>query len=206
MKIKKFATLLSYFILLFCITTASAEEKKEGEIVDFSDQITPLCQVAKLSVAPPAGWINVPINTGAKDMQGCQMMLIIDLALIGVLRVLSFDLTMAPQGIPPWKEYVIGVESVSIKEMGYRIKEVIWRKAKVPITGQGFTSAEAFGFSTEIEGNGNPQEAHLLVFENSTHKYLISLLTPAESVDAGVHYQRNGQGMAKVMQTLKASK
>ena len=80
MKIKKFGKLLSYLVLLFCVTTAGAEEEaqEEGETLDFSDQITPLCKVAKLSVAPPSGWINVPINTGAPDMQGCQMMLIVN--------------------------------------------------------------------------------------------------------------------------------
>ena len=178
----------------------------DEDFVDFSSQITPLCEVAKLIVPPPKGWINVPIQTGDATVQGCQMMLIINEALIGVLRVLSFDLSNPPPDMPAWQEHLIGVESVLIHPMGYRLKEPIWQRPELPIAGAGFSAASAIGVNATIEGNTNPQEAHFIVFENPTHKYLISLLTPAESVDEGVYYQRNTQGMATVMQTFRAAK
>ena len=178
---------------------------QEGEIVDFTDQMTPVCELANLKAVPPARWINVPIETGEDKLQGCQMMLIIDQALIGVLRLLSFDLRNPPPDMPRWEEHVIGIEAVLIHEMGYRLNEPIWRKNDVPIAGQGFANATAFGFSATIEGNELPQEAHFLVFENSTHKYLIDLLTPAKSVDQGEHYDKNTQAMATVMRTLRVT-
>jgi len=176
---------------------------QDDEIVDFTDQMTPVCEVAKLRVVPPERWINVPIETGSEALRGCQMMLIIDQALIGVLRLLSFDLSNPPPDMPAWQEHLLGVEAVLIHEMGYRLDSPIWKKDEVPIKGQGFSNATAIGFSANIEGNVNPQEAHFLVFENASHKYLIDLLTPAESLDQGVHYEKNTKAMATVMQTLK---
>lgn len=184
---------------------AAAHAAQDDEYVDFTELMTPVCEVDKLKVSPPDRWINVPIQTEETAMRGCQMMLIIDQALIGVLRVLSFDLSNPPADMPRWEEHVIGVESILIYEMDYRLHEPIWKRDEVPIAGAGFGGARAIGFSANIEGNDNPQEAHFLVFENTTHKYLISLLTPAKSVDGGTHYNMNTKGMAVVMQNFRGS-
>ena len=174
-------------IFLFtCFDSYLYAAAQDDEYVDFTDQMTPVCEVEKLEVAPPDGWINVPIQTEETIMRGCQMMLIVEEALIGILRVLSFDLNNPPADMPRWEEHLIGVESVLIHKMGYRLREPIWQRQDVPISGAGFGGAKAIGFSAHIEGNNNPHEAHFLVFENATHKYLISLLTPAQSVDNGI--------------------
>lgn len=178
---------------------------QDDDTVDFTELMTPVCEVANLTVEPPDRWINVPIQAKDTAIRGCQMMLIIDQALIGVLRVLSFDLSDPPENMPRWEEHIIGLESVLIHEMGYRLDEPIWKREEVPISGSGFSNAKAIGLSAGIEGNSNPQEAHFLVFENATHKYLVSLLTPARSVDGGEHYEKNTQGMATVMRTFKGA-
>ena len=201
-KIKFYGFVFSLIFAGLCVPAGA----QEGEIVDFTDQMTPVCELANLKAVPPERWINVPIETGEEKLQGCQMMLIIDQALIGVLRLLSFDLSNPPPDMPRWEEHVIGIEAVLIHEMGYRLNEPIWRKNDVSITGQGFTNATAIGFSAKIEGNALPQEAHFLVFESPTHKYLIDLLTPAKSVDQGIHYTKNTQAMAAVMGTLRHTK
>ena len=75
-------------LFLCCIAGKLAADEEEG-YVDFSSQITPVCEVDYLKVAPPEGWINVPIDTGSDYLSGCQMMLIVNEELQGVLRVLS---------------------------------------------------------------------------------------------------------------------
>ncbi len=182
-----------------------AHAAQDDETIDFADQITPVCEVEKLKVSPPDGWINVPIQTEETIIRGCQMMLIVEKDLIGVLRVLSFDLSNPPADMPRWEEHLIGIESMLIYEMGYRLHKPIWQRQDVGISGAGFGGAKAIGFSANIEGNDKPQEAHFLVFENATHKYLISLLTPARPVDNGIHYKSNTQGMAAVIRNFRGS-
>jgi hypothetical protein len=193
---------------LFVLTMLSAHSTfaQEESVVDFSAQMTPVCEIARLRADPPEGWINVPIDTGIEQMAGCQMMLIVDEALFGILRVLSFDFSTAPPDLPPWPQHIMTIETVLIGEMGYKVIEPIWRRESVPINGQGFKNAQAMGFSVQIEGNDIAQEAHMLVFENETHKYLVSLMTPAKSVDNGEYYERNTSGMAAVMQSFKIQK
>ncbi len=177
----------------------------EEDVIDFSTQMTPVCELAGLRGWPPEGWINVPINTGIEQLTGCQMMLIVDQTLIGVLRVLSFDWSNAPADLPPWPEHVMTVESILIAEMGYKIVEPIWHRETVPINGPGFGNGQAMGFALEIEGNSNPQESHMLVFDRGDFKYLINLLTPAKSVNDGQFYERNLSGMGNLMQSFKVS-
>jgi len=196
----------SFIVFVFaCLSLPLSALSQSDEYVDFTEQMTPICEVEKLTVPPPGGWINVPIETNETTIRGCQMMLIVDEALIGILRILSFDLSNPPADMPPWEHHLIGVESVLIYEMGYRLGDPIWQRQEVPVAGQGFGGAKAIGLSANIEGNDNPQEAHFLVFENATHKYLITLLTPSESVDQGVHYKSNTQGMATVMRTFNSA-
>ena len=74
----------------------------------------------------------------------------------------------------------------------------------MPIVGDGFRNARAIGLSARIEGNETPQEAHFLVFENDSRKFVISLLTPAEDVDEGAHYERNVSDFGTLIRSFKA--
>ncbi len=189
-----------YLIALLSLALPAAAQ---DEYLDFSDQVTPVCEIAEISAGPPDGWINVPVDTRADFVQGCQMMLILDEELIGILRLFSYDLSGQPDNAAIWPQHLVGVESVLIAEMGYLLGEVVWSRADVPITGAGFRNARAIGFSASVEGNPYPQEAHFLVFENARYKYLISLLTPGESVDKGAYYRQNTEGMKALMQALR---
>lgn len=185
--------------LLFMLPVIAQEQ----ESVDFSDQMTAQCEVDGLVVEPPAGWINVPIDTGIDQLAGCQMMLVEDEILMGVLRILSFDWMDAPADLPPWQQHVMTVESMLIEAMGYQIVEPIWRRETVPISGPGFGNGRAMGFAVKIAGNDIPQESHMLVFDSGDIKYLVDLLTPAKSVNEGVYYSKNLLAMKAIMQGFK---
>ena len=60
---------------------------------------------------------------------------------------------------------------------------------------QGFANARAIGFEVVLEGVAHHNEAHFLLFESATHKYVISILTPSESA-SGEIYQANTKAMA----------
>ncbi|MEM9530908.1 MAG: hypothetical protein AAGA23_08310 [Pseudomonadota bacterium] len=187
-------------LLLASMSMASAET------MDFSDQITPFCEVLGLKVAPPPGWINVPIDTGQRgDLAGCQMMHIEAKALTGIIRILSLDI---PDGspnpeAPPWFQRMVSLEVPFLEAMGYQLGELLFRRDSVPIAGQGFEGARALGVGALIEGgDGTPQEAHFLLFKGPQAKYVITTLTPGRDVEGGSYYKKNTQAMGTVMRTL----
>lgn len=192
------------WLLIRSVVGAMAQELSDGEdnFADFTGQTTPNCEFGELRATPPPSWINVPIQTGIEQLQGCQMMLIEDQALLGIIRVLAFDWSTAPDDLPPWPQHIMTVESVLIEQMGYTIIEPVWRRATVPVQGDGFGNGQAVGFSLTIQGNDLPQESQMLVFDRGTTKYLVDLLTPAKSVEQGSYYQMNTQAMGTVIQSL----
>ncbi len=60
---------------LLALTAMATAVAANDDVVDFSDQITPVCEVRGLLARPPAGWFNVPIESGEAQVAGCQMML-----------------------------------------------------------------------------------------------------------------------------------
>ena len=192
-------TLLPLFLLTTFATTLHAQD---DETVDFSDQMTATCELIGLVASPPADWFNVPTESEAR-FRGCQMMRTNEQEeLVGLMRLLSLQL-------PPelsddeWSKRLIDFETEWLAGMGIQLGETMWKRDDVPIAGQGFEGARAIGYASRIEGNEVPQEVHFLVFAGASSKYLISLSTPARTVEGGVHYQRNTSDFGVLISTLK---
>jgi hypothetical protein len=177
----------------------------DEDVIDFSDKITPVCEVVGLSVEPPPGWFNVPIESADEAVSGCQMMRTGEQdELLGILRLLSVHLPEPDEeDLPPWYDMLLALENQMIANMGYVVGEVLWSRPDVPISGSGFENARAVGLASSIEGSDVPQEAHFLVFENGSQKFIITLLTPAKSVAEGVYYQRNTDDFGILIRSLR---
>ena len=190
------------YLILWTLITALAFAADE-EYVDFSDRITPTCELIGLVGVPPEGWFNVPIQTEAKDIRGCQMMRTNDQEeLVGILRLLS---KVFPANTPEetWFSDLVGLEVTSLGEMGITLGEPLWRKDDVPMTGMDWENGKAIGLEAVIEGNEAPQEVHFLAFGGPTTKYLISLSTPNKGVDDSTHYTRNTGDFAILIRTMQ---
>ena len=190
------------YLIVWTLITALAVAADE-EYVDFSDRITPTCELIGLVGVPPEGWFNVPIQTEAKDIRGCQMMRTNDQEeLVGILRLLS---KVFPANTPEetWFSDLVGLEVTSLGEMGITLGEPLWRKDDVPMTGMDWENGKAIGLEAVIEGNEAPQEVHLLAFGGPTTKYLISLSTPNKGVDDNTHYTRNTGDFAILIRTMQ---
>lgn len=189
--------LLFVSIALFGFGVVIADD--EG-LVDFTDRATPVCKVAGLSVPPPPGWINAPIDAGDQPVEGCQMMLIEDEAIIGMLRLLSVEV---PEGVDA-QQVLVGIEAQALVAMNYVLGDALWRKDDVPVAGaDGFGGGRAIGVALSLPGNDNALEGHFLTFHGPQAHYILTLLTPARAVDDGRSYGRLTQGLATVMQTLQ---
>ena len=192
--------LIAFVILqLLMIGPLIAEDE---DIVDFSEHITPVCEIVGLRAVPPNGWFNVPIDSEDDAVSGCQMMRAgEEQELVGILRLLSARLP-EDEDAPPWFAVLIAMEQQVISEMGYTLGEVLWARPEVPISGDGFGNARAVGLAATIEGNDAPQEAHFLVFDRAADKFIITLLTPAKTVDEGVYYKRNTDDFGILIRSL----
>lgn len=80
----------------------------------------------------------------------------------------------------------------------------LWTRDAVPVKGEGFRDARGVGLRARINGNEVAQEAHLLAFRSDTSKYLISLVTPAQSYDKGL-YETNTEDMGVLMRSFQPS-
>lgn len=187
---------------LFLLSLASAAAQEE-EVVDFSDQITPTCELLGLVGQPPPGWFNVPIDSPDPNLVGCQMMRATEnQELVGILRLLS---TAVPTDTPEetWLPELMGLEVAWLEEMGITLGEPMWRRQDVPVSGPGFQKGTAIGLEASIEGNEVPQEVHFLGFSGPTHKYLLTLSTPGRTVEEGVYYDRNTADFGVLIRTLQ---
>jgi len=171
---------------------------------DFSDQVVPVCRVSGLNAYPPEGWFAVPVESGSAELQGCQMLRVRDgdAALVGMVRVLSLEWSDSDDA-PPWENVLVSIEHEAVAGMGYSMGEVIWVRDSVPVQGQGFANGRAVGFAASIEGNPLPQQAHFLLFDQGTTKYVVTLLTPGPEVDDGSDYQRNTTDFGAVIRSVK---
>lgn len=189
--------------LVLFTTIAIPAFAAEEDYVDFTDRITPTCDLIGLVGVPPEGWFNVPIDSSREDVAGCQMMRTSDEEeLIGILRVLS-HIFPADTLEEIWFSELIGLEVTSLGEMGITLGEPLWRKEDVPMTGTGWDPGKAIGLEASIAANDIPQEVHFLAFGGPTTKYLISLSTPAKGVDDGVMYKRNTADFGILIRTFQ---
>ena len=190
------------FLIVLTAVTSLAVAADE-DYVDFSDRITPTCELIGLVGVPPEGWFNVPIQSEATDISGCQMMRTNDQEeLVGILRLLS---KVFPVDTPEetWFSELVGIEVTSLGEMGITLGEPLWRKDDVPMTGMDWENGKAIGLEATIEGNDAPQEVHFLAFGGPTTKYLISLSTPNKAFDDSTHYRRNTGDFAVLIRTMQ---
>ena len=189
-------------VLIVAMITLS-QSAFTDEVTDFSDLITPICEVSGLNAYPPEGWFNVPIESDDAILRGCQMMRTGEgHALVGVVRMLSVELPVK-EDTPPWQDVMISIEHENIGQMGYVVDEVMWVRDTVPIEGQGFANAVGIGFSARIEGSDIPQEAQFLLFEKDQTKYVVTLLTPGRDVDSGEYYERNNSDFGQIIRTMR---
>lgn len=190
-------------LLMVSIVVTAPSVAADEDYVDFTDRITPECELIGLIGIPPEGWFNVPIQTEATDIRGCQMMRTNDQEeLVGILRLLS---KVFPADTPEetWFTDLVGMEVTSLGEMGITLGEPLWSKDDVPMTGMDWDDGKAIGLEARIEGNDAPQEVHFLAFGGPTTKYLISLWTPNKAVDDSAHYTRNTGDFAVLIRTMQ---
>jgi len=176
-----------------------------NDIIDYSEQMTAICEVVGLTAPPPPGWFNVPIDSDDKALTGCQMMRTGNQEeLVGIIRLVSVTME-EEEDSPPWYAVMVAIEEQIIGEMGYKLGEVMWSRQDVPISGEGFANARAVGLSASIEGNDTPQEVQFLLFEHGQQKFIITLLTPGRDVDEGVFYKRNTDDFGILIRSLNRS-
>jgi hypothetical protein len=198
---KRCIAVWSLFGSILCSLPTLAQGEKD--YVDFSDRITPTCELIGLVGIPPEGWFNVPIDSVGENLQGCQMMRTDEQEeLVGILRLLSRDF---PENTPEetWFTELLGLEVTWLEEMGITLGEPLWRRDDVPMTGTGWEKAKAIGLSASGENSDITQEVHFLAFGGPTTKYLFSLATPAQAVDEGVYYKRNTDDFGVLIRTLQ---
>ena len=191
---------------LLALTATGTPAAANEDVIDFSDQITPICEVQGLLARPPAGWLNVPIESGEQQIAGCQMMLARDSddALLGIMRVLSVDLADTDTGDNPAWSVALALEIELVGAMGYALGDALWKRDSVPVQGQGFANGRAIGLQAFIEGNDSAQEAHFLMFDKAGVQYIVTLLTPGRDVEESAYYQRNTTDLGKLISTFTA--
>lgn len=196
----------STLLVLTCLVAraiTAQDGATEEDVVDFTEQITPTCELIGLVGLPPADWFNVPIQSEREDFVGCQMMRVGEQQeLLGILRLLSRNV---PADTPEetWISEIIGMEIAWLAQMGYTVGEPLWSKDDVAMAGTDWGQGKAVGLAATIEGNDTPQEVHLLAFGSPTTKYLITLATPAQEVESGVFYKRNTTDFGTLIRTLQ---
>ena len=192
-------------LLVHCsLVAVSVMASEEEEVVDFSDQMTPTCELIGLIGYPPDGWFNVPIEIPAPDLAGCQMMRAGESdELLGIMRLLS---VVVPEGTTEdkWLAGILDMEANWLQEMGITLGDPLFRRDDVPISGLGdFENGTGLGLAATIEGNDIPQEVHFLGFNSPSVQYLLTLSTPARAVEDGVYYQRNTDDFGVLIRTFQ---
>lgn len=173
------------------------------ERIDFTDRITPTCELTGLVATPPAGWFNVPFDKLPEGHHGCTMLLTNENEEpTGILRIRSVTAPALDEAGETF-EHLFESEIEGVASMGYIIDpDALWVRRDVPIKGEGFQDARGVGFAAKLEGNPIPQEVHVLVFRSDDAEYAISLLTPAKAAGSG-YYDRNTTDFGTLIRTLK---
>ena len=173
-----------------------------GEDENLRELATATCELPGLLVKPPSPWYSVPIDSEDVIVEGCQMLWEQGDQYMGIMRLVSFDLRERPEESAKWADYAIAFEAMVMEQMNFKLGDVLWKRDVVPITGEGFANARAIGMAAKLGGVAHANEAHFLLFESETHKYVISMLTPSESASPDI-YQANTGAMGVVMRSLQ---
>ncbi len=169
---------------------------------DLRDLATASCELPGLYVAPPSPWYSVPIDSEEDIVEGCQMLWEEGDQYMGIMRLVAFDLSERPEQAAEWERFAIGFEAMILERMNFTLGDVLWKRDSVPVSGEGFGNARAVGFEARLGGVTHQNEAHFLLFESATRKYVISIITPSESASPDI-YRANTRAMGTVMQTLQ---
>lgn len=191
------AMLIATLMLNSLISTA-----QNGGVVQGLGIANASCEVAELAMTPPKGWLTASLETNDNTIRRCQMALVVDGSLFGYVRVSSFDMRGASADAEYWYQHVVNIETASIHRKGYTLGEFVSSQNDIPISGTGFRNARALVVAAELKGNAYDQQVQFLVFESDNYKYLITLLTPAESAQGGEYFNRNVAGKAELMQNF----
>ena len=135
-------------------------------------------------------------------VEGCQMLWEEGDQYMGILRLVSFDFRERSLDGVKWENFVLAFESLVMNEMNFTLGEQLWMRESIPISGEGFTNAKAIGLEAGLEGVNQTNEAHFVLFENTTHKYVISLITPSQAISPEI-YESNTRAIGAVMRTLQ---
>lgn len=161
------------------------------------------CILPGLAVTAPTPWSSMPIDSDDPIVAGCQMVLENETSYLGIMRVVSFDLGLEPEGAERWENVAVTFESLVLERMNFKLGEPLWRKDPLPIDNEAFSNGKAIGLELSLEGVDRQNEAHFVLFEGDTHKYIVSLLTPAEASDSRT-YSINTQAMVALLGSLRA--
>ena len=184
--------------LLASVITAAAW----GQDENLSEMATAVCELPHLAVAPPSPWYSVPVESNEQLGAGCQMIWEEGNQYMGIMRLVAFETKTIPADQPSWEQAVIGFEVAVMKRMGIVVGDPIWSRDSLPISGEGFENAKAVGMKANLEGLDQQNEVHFLLFENASHKYVFSSLTPSQSVSPDI-YAANTGAMSTIMRTLQ---
>ena len=187
---------LSLAVLAAVLTFAATAEP------DLCDLATASCEVPGLSVVPPKPWYSVPIESEEPGIEGCQMLWEEGDQYMGIMRLVSFDFRERELEGVKWENAVLAFESMVMSEMNFTLGEQLWKRESIPISGEGFANAKAIGLAAGLDGVSHANEAHFVLFENATYKYVMSLITPSRAASPEV-YQSNTGAIGAVMQTLQ---
>jgi len=187
----------------FAATLLPALSGISQEAEDLKELATAVCELPGLTVSPPQPWYSVPIDSDDRAIAGCQMLWEQGDQYMGIIRLVSFDLRQRPEQEQDWERTALGFEAVVMEQMNFTLGELVWKRDSVPVSGAGFNeNGRAAGFELRLAGVEHPNEAHFLFFENATHKFVISLITPAEAASPDI-YRANTQAMGTLMRTLQ---
>jgi hypothetical protein len=189
------------------VLAGSALHAQDNEVERLKRSATATCAIAGLIATPPAGWINVPFEAPPAGQLGCLMLRYNEQAqLLGVLRIRSAS-EPAAEFTDEAYDRLLANEITAIVAMDIVVDlegGPLWRRDKVPVSGAGFRDGRAVGLRARIKDNDVAQEAHLMVFRSDSSKYLVSLVTPAQTHDKAL-YQANTGAMGALVRTLKPS-
>ncbi len=183
---------------LYVLPTGAVQSEEEN----LAALATPRCEIPGLAVVPPKPWYSVPVDSAEEGIEGCQMIWEEGEQYMGILRLMSFDLSDRPKQQADWESFVIGFEAVVLERMGFKLGKPTWKRDSVPVSGEGFGNGKAAGFLASLEGGTTENEVHFMLFESASHKYVISGIMPSREASPGV-YKANTDAMGTVMRTLQ---